>query len=231
MGAFLDLSGYRFGRLVVIERGPDRIGRRGVANWVCLCDCGKSVRVEGGALKSANTRSCGCLRRDLLTSHGLAAHPLRRLWLSMNERCHKPDHKQYSYYGGRGIYVCDEWRSPYGFARFIENMGPRPPKMTLDRIDNDGPYTKANCRWATYTTQERNRRNNRIISYDGKSACMSEWAEHLGISSAVLYQRFLSGMSIDKALRPGLHYFRGPRTRDTDGRYADDKSTRRASKR
>ena len=230
MGVFKDLSGQKFGRLNVIERSPNRPTRRRETLWNCLCDCGKYVSIPGGALVSANTQSCGCLRRDLLTRHGLAAHPLRRLWLNMNERCHKPDNKQYAYYGGRGIYVCDEWRGmPDGFARFLTDMEPRPKGTTIDRIDNSGPYTKTNCRWATYTTQERNRRNNRIIIHDGQTHCLSEWAEKIGLSSAALSWRIKSGMPLDKALRPGLHFFRGPRTRRLDGTFANE-PTRLASK-
>ena len=222
MGKFRDLSGQRFGRLCVIERAPDNPKRPGVTCWSCLCDCGNSLVVAGGSLASGNTKSCGCIRIELITKHGNTKHPLYETWRHMIRRCHDETNKGYRHYGARGISVCDEWRGEDGFHRFAEDMGPKPAGLTLERVDNDGPYTKENCEWATYTTQERNRRYNRLITYDGKTACLSEWAELLGLSSQALAWRINSGMPLDKALRPGLHFFRGPRSRNTVGRYTDE---------
>lgn len=130
----------------------------------------------------------------------------------MIERCHQPGHKQFPYYGGRGIYVCDEWRGLNGLPRFITDMGPRPAGLTIDRIDNNSGYSKDNCRWATYTTQLRNRRSNHVITYNGKTACLAEWAETIGISSAALSWRLnRSEMSLADALRPGLQWNKGKR--------------------
>lgn len=200
MAAFRDLSGQKFGRLVVIERGPDRVGRRGVANWACLCDCGRSLHVPGGALTSANTRSCGCIRIELITTHGNSKHPLYNTWRNMIRRCHDEGNKLYRYYGARGISVCNEWHGADGFRRFVEDMGPKPVGLTLERVNNDGQYSKGNCRWETYTTQERNRRSNRLITYEGKTACLSEWAAAFGISHAALSWRLSKGMPLDRAM-------------------------------
>ena len=219
MPSFRDVSGQRFGRLVAMERAKDNPHRPGVVVWDCLCDCGKHCLVPLSSLTSGNTRSCGCLRSELLTRHGFAKHPLRRLWAGMIERCHKPSHKQFSDYGGRGIYVCDEWRGPDGLARFISDMGPRPAGLTVDRIDNSGPYSKGNCRWATYTTQMRNRRFNHLITHDGRTACISEWAETLGISHSTLSMRIRGGMRLEKALSPGLQWSSGEHRKREGGRF------------
>ena len=216
-----DLSGHRFGRLSPIKRVKALPPPSRSMVWYCQCDCGNRCLVPTSSLTSGNTRSCGCLRLELITRHGLAAHPLRRTWAAMISRCHDPEHPQFSHYGGRGIQVCDEWQGEAGLARFLSDMGERPPGLTIDRIDNDGPYTKDNCRWATYTTQLRNRRFNHLITHNGKTACISEWAETLGISHSSLSWRLMhSGMPLDKALSPGPQRSKGEhRERDRQGRF------------
>lgn len=132
-----------------------------------VCDCGTRKQLPVWLLRSKRpSLSCGCLgverRRASLTRHGFAAggyakrHPLYGTWLTMKSRCYNPRFPKYKDYGGRGIYVCERWRTD--FAAFVEDVGTRPPGKTLDREDNDGPYEKDNCKWSTAKEQRANRR-------------------------------------------------------------------------
>jgi hypothetical protein len=152
--------GERYGRLTVrAYAGQPRRERR----WLCECDCGEMVEVGTGSLRSGNTRSCGCLRRDTntarLTTHGASKTRTYASWKTMLQRCDDENHVAFSYYGGRGITVCERWRS---FENFLADMGKRPEGKTLDRIDPDGNYEPSNCRWATYKEQRANHRPKKV---------------------------------------------------------------------
>lgn len=156
-------AGTRFGRLVVLGPAPHRGSNRAS---LCICDCGKTTAAVNSQLVLNRTTSCGCSRIGKCgrkPTHG--HHPHRRpspewsTWKSMRERCSKPTHKSWADYGGRGIAVCDRWLS---FENFLADMGPRPPRTTLDRIDGAKGYEPSNCRWATHPQQQQNRRSNKI---------------------------------------------------------------------
>lgn len=131
------------------------------------------------------------------TKHGMRHTREYSTWQSMLNRCRRPKTRSYERYGGRGITVCERWRT---FENFLADMGPKPPGMSLDRIDNDGNYEPGNCRWATWSQQNRNKNNNTRLSYKGLTLPMSEWAERFGLSLNVLQLRLLKGWSIEKAL-------------------------------
>lgn len=156
----IDLTGQVYSRLTVVSYAGRSADHR--TYWFCECECGKTVPIRGDLLESGNTRSCGCLLIDSVTRHGHSnsrkkASPTYVSWMSMTARCTKPDHKDYPKYGGAGISFCERWRD---FRNFLEDMGERPPGMTLDRFpDESGNYEKSNCRWATPRQQSANRSN------------------------------------------------------------------------
>lgn len=149
----IQLTGMQFGLLEVL-RFSRRRGKHFL--WLCRCECGAEIEVQGSNLRNGHStkcRSCGARK------HGLSREPEHNVWSGMIHRCHNPDSKDYKNYGGRGIVVCDEWRS--SFQAFIEHIGRRPSdKHSIDRIDNDGNYEPGNVHWATRIEQNNNKRNN-----------------------------------------------------------------------
>ena len=157
------LVGNRYGKLLVVERvGVDH---RKQSLYKCVCDCGNEKVIRSYSIKYGNTKSCGCLRREVgakigsIKKHGMVKTPTHNSWSTMKERCLNPKSKSYMYYGGSDVQVCEKWLT---FEGFYEDMGERPKGTSLDRINPFGDYTKENCRWADKYTQSHNKRKNYI---------------------------------------------------------------------
>lgn len=196
-----DIVGQRFGRLLVIKRiNNDKWGH---AQWVCKCACGTEKIILGYNLNSGAIKSCGCLHNEgNNTKHGHTKNnkfsKIYAAWRNMIQRCVDPNDKNYQHYGGRGIKVCKRWMK---FKNFLEDMGEVPKGYQIDRINNDGNYCKSNCRWVTSKINNRNKRNNHLITHNGKTQCLSSWAEEYQIPYFILSDRINKlGWSIERAL-------------------------------
>lgn len=197
--------GRSFGRLKVVKDGPVvQFGshrRQKASTSICMCVCGKEVRVFNNSLRSGHTKSCGCLNNDtrrlIFTTHGRSRTKEYAVWEAMIQRCTNPECKRYSDYGGRSISVCDRWIK---FENFFEDVGECPIGMTLERIGNDGNYEPSNCKWATRKEQSRNTRRNVIYTVNGVTACLKDLCEQFGKSYAVVKSRLrVYGWEFDRA--------------------------------
>lgn len=207
MPKFIDMAGQKIASLTFIERMPEK--RHNIIQWRCLCDCGNEWVGAAQPVKAGVVISCGCVgeSRRLAgaikanTRHSMHGTSEYRIYRMMLARCLNERHPPFADYGGRGITVCDRWLGKDGFANFYADMGPRPStELTLDRIDNDGPYDPANCRWATKTEQQRNKRNSVVVEFRGRKQTLIEWANEMGVSYAVLAHRRQRNWPIDRML-------------------------------
>lgn len=200
-----NIAGMRFGRLIALERShnPSRS-----SYWCCRCDCGKTTIVRGSNLRRGKTKSCGCLHNELSSlrlsnqncKHGESQTRLYGIWCDMKKRCNNPNHWAYSRYGGRGIDFDLVWETFEPFKIWAEGNG-YADNLTLDREDNDGPYSPTNCRWVTRKTQSRNRTTNILYEYCGEKLTLAEWAERYGFSYSTLYGRIHNyGWPVERAL-------------------------------
>lgn len=214
MGVIKDLTGQRFGRLVAIRQdGRDKYGR---VMWLCQCDCGSAKTIRSRDLTSGRTQSCGCLNKERIielnkrrSTHGGSYSRIYGVWSGIKVRCFDKNDPCYCNYGGRGITMCEEWKNSFEAFRDwalqngYDNDAPK-GKCTLDRIDVNGDYTPENCRFVDIKTQDRNRRTNNRITYNGQTHTLVEWSELIGIKSATLSHRIHSGWSVERALTQPL---------------------------
>lgn len=201
MSKVIDITGQRFGRLTVI--GFDKQDEFRQYMWLCKCDCGNVVSIRGYSLRSGNTQSCGCIQKEtnlkLRQTHGMTKTRIYNIWQSMKQRCSTPSVSCYKYYGGRGISVCDEWQSFEPFYQWAISNG-YADNLTIDRIDVNGNYEPINCRWITIQEQQRNKRGNHHITFNGETKTLQEWADGLGIHHVTLLERLNRWGSVEEAL-------------------------------
>lgn len=197
-----NLVGQKFHRLTVLEFA-EMIN--GDSYFWCECECGNRKKIRGYELTNGGIKSCGCLLiewlREAKKKHGMSRTVEYRTYGRMLERCNNPNHSNYFNYGGRGIFVCDRWQGKDGFTNFFSDMGQRPGKgYSIDRIDNNGPYSPDNCRWVTQKEQNSNYRQNLNIEIDGIIKNATAWAETYGISRDVIYNRIQKGWDARRAV-------------------------------
>ena len=201
-----DLSGERFGRLVVIKR--DHKDKNNNWYWLCQCDCGKTPIFQGGALTSGRVKSCGCLKNEKfterVTTHGMTNTRIYKIWSGMKGRCYTPSSGGYNNYGGRGIKVCDEWIGENGFINFYNwsMKNGYNDNLTIDRIDVNGNYEPSNCRWTDNHTQQNNRRDCVYINILGKNYTIAEWSNIVDIPTTTIARRIKDGITGIDIFRP-----------------------------
>lgn len=206
----VDLTGLRFGRLLVVESAGRNA--KNDAIWKCVCQpgCDKEVVVLGSKLTSGHTRSCGCLQKETVvlknTTHGGRTKKLKhtkesRAHHNIITRCCCPTNKDYPNYGGRGIKICDRWMN--SFADFLSDVGYAPsPKHSLDRIDVDGNYEPGNVKWSTWAEQSTNKRNTVYVEFRGEIVSLRLLADRFSLKRGLLFDRYQSGDTGEDLIRP-----------------------------
>lgn len=197
----LNLTGKRFGRWTAMKclgsKNKQRI-------WLCRCDCGNRKQLPAKVLNAGMSKSCGCLNLDSIiersTKHG---HHRRgqttkeyRAWCNMKQRCLNPNNTRYSRYGS--IIICEEWKND--FQKFLADMGPCPPKWSLERRDNEGPYSVQNCVWASDATQRRNQRRTHLLKINSEIKCVNDWAKISGTDHRTILARLKKGWNAQYAV-------------------------------
>ena len=202
MSRKLDITNKKFGRLKAISVNRTN----GKSHWLCKCDCGKNVIIGVSQLTTGQTKSCGCLQREILgnirRTHGFSGNRFYSIYKGIGKRCNNPKEPNYKNYGGRGIkrlwksfeeFKDDMYKS---YLNHVKKFGAK--DTMIERKDNNGDYCEENCIWATKKIQNNNRRNNHFLTYKGKEMTIAEWSEYLGITQSVLYRRSGLGWSINR---------------------------------
>lgn len=204
MQRLIDLTGKKFGRLVVIKEIKKR-SKSGKVLWKCLCDCGNYSVVRSYDLKSGGTKSCGCYNLDRITTHGMSKHKCFKTWDGMMRRCYSEKHMAYYNYGGRGISVVIEWReSPKIFIEWLINNGWK-KGLEIDRIDNNGNYSPENCRIVTTIENHNNTRCNRRFIACGENLTVSEASRKYKIRYSTIMERLKRGWTGNRAVSAVKH--------------------------
>ena len=206
MGKLTDLTGQRFGRLTAVEYAGQ--GKTKGYLWKCKCDCGNETIVYGYALKSGNTKSCGCLWKEATraksTTHGMRHTKLYNVWCGIKKRCYYEKNANYKDYGARGICVCDEWQKFEPFMEWALTNGYK-EELSIDRIDTNGNYCPENCRWVDRYTQANNRTNSKYLTFNGETHTFAEWSRITAIPYETLRWRTIRGWSSQRALTEPIH--------------------------
>lgn len=193
----LDITGKSFGRLTVIWFSHTKAKQ---AYWKCKCSCGAHIVVRGNSLLMGNTKSCGCLNKDLITTHCMSKTRLYGIYRGIDQRCNNTNDRGYKYYGGRGIKCLwssfEEFYSDMydSYLEHIEKYGEK--NTSIDRIDVNGNYSKENCRWATWEEQANNKRNNHVVYVGGNKLTVPEAARKYNINYSTIKTRLRAGKDI-----------------------------------
>lgn len=203
MGVVIDVTGQRFGRLIVLGKADPNLKKSKNKSplYECKCDCGKRVFAYGNYLRAGRTKSCGCLQRDFAKQQGThyqSKTPLYSCWRHIKQRCTKTNCDSYKNYGGRGITMCDEWLNSFENFRDWALANGYSEKLTIDRIDNNGNYEPSNCRWTTRKEQQNNRRAVRLIEYNGRTMTASQWSEYFGMPYTSFLWRINHGWTMER---------------------------------
>lgn len=201
----IDLTGRKFGRLVVLGYSHTRRKPSGgpTRYWVCKCSCGTVKAIDRSGLIAGVTLSCGCLQKERVaavksTQNGHSGTLTFSSWYAIMHRCTNPNNHAYEAYAGRGITVCERWHE---YEKFLSDMGERPSvKHSIDRIDNNGNYEPGNCRWVLMAVQNMNRSNTLRLTFNGETKTLLEWAKITNISYSTLISRHTRGWSPMKIL-------------------------------
>ena len=201
-------AGDKYGRLTVVQEVDAVVSPSNGKKYrrvLFQCECGETAVRRLEAVRSGASASCGCLQRETSreigkrTKHGMTNSSTYLSWCMMKQRCYNTKDSSYEQYGGRSIAVCSRWRQ--SFEAFFEDMGERPSDCTLERLDVDGDYEPTNCVWATSTEQARNRRSNVMLTFRGKTMCISAWSEQCGIPRKTLEKRISQyNFTVEQAL-------------------------------
>lgn len=209
----IDMTGKRIGQLVVLDRAgawDKQIW------WRCQCDCGNIKTISGATLRRGKTRSCGCVYKASRVNiahksiakvkHGDSFARLYFMWGSMKARCENPNNISYSDYGGRGIKLCEEWHDyakfkEWALAAGYDETAPR-GGCTIDRTDPNGNYCPENCTWQNMTTQSNNRRNTPMLTINGETDSLTNWARRVGLPRNLLYSRYRRGWRGEEVISP-----------------------------
>lgn len=201
MGKFRDLTGMRFGKLLVLKENGRKNSR---VMWLCKCDCGTVKSIPSGNLTNGNSKSCGCGQRHYGTDnnsfkHGGAKTNLYNVWKTMRQRCMNPNCHDYNWYGGKGVDICPEWNDYNNFREWAISSGYK-NGLTLDRIDGLKNYEPDNCRWITIQEQQQNKRNVRRFEYKGETHTLTELANIYNVPKPLLRNRIDLGWDIAEAI-------------------------------
>lgn len=208
MGKFVDLTGRRFGKLVVIERAgysTDKSGRKYIM-WKCQCDCGNTKELRSNSLLGGGNVSCGCMYHAIRKKDSVKTNKnVRRLymiWAGMKQRCYNENCESYKWYGAKGVSVCREWINDFrSFEKWSYDSGYK-ENLSIERKDPKGDYEPSNCEWIELPNQQDNKRNTVRIKINGKYFTLKEISELYGINRATLYSRYSNGASVDELLKP-----------------------------